>query len=79
MVGDAAGTVAEGEQMVNTEGQWSPGKMDVGTAEGTSTKKMSEFVSEDREEIAMESCGLADTWPRHTLQLLVFSIAVTHN
>lgn len=49
--------------MVNTKGQWSPVKMDVGTAEGTSTKKMSEFVSEDREEITMESCGLADTWP----------------
>lgn len=63
--------------MVNTK--WSPVRMDVGTAEGTSTKKMSEFVSEDREEITMESCGLADTWPRDTLQLLVFTVAVTNN
>lgn len=58
--------------MVNKKAQWSPVKMDVGTAEGTSTKKMSEFVSEDREEITMESCGLADTWPRHTLQCACF-------
>lgn len=69
MVGDAAGTVAdgtvaEGEKVVNTKGQWSPVNMDVGTAEGSSTKNMSEFVSEDREEITAASCGLADTWPR---------------
>lgn len=55
-------------------------KTDVGTAEGTSTKKMSEFVSEDREEITMESFGLADTWPRDThYNVLVFRIAVTNN
>lgn len=64
MVGDADGTVAEGEEVVNPKGQWSPGNVDVGTAEGSSTKNMSEFVSEDRGEITAASCVFADTWPR---------------
>lgn len=79
MVGDADGTVAEGEEVVNPKGQWSPGNVDVGTEEAA-PRTCQSLCQRTGEKLLRRPVGL-QTPGQETkhYNVLIFRTAVTNN